>query len=139
VKRGLGKSGGWGSGPSLRGRLLAAISQQDTATATATSASSAVMISAKMNPIIDTHTGLFLSAVTASKINKYMSQSNSAIMTSKDPRGSLKNFRQKLKLIKTFQSYQTERNHRPIKTFHVFCYKHKTKKASKNGTLNKTL
>lgn len=52
---GFGNSGGCGSGPTVFGWRLYAISQQDTAIATATRASSAVIINATMKPIIDTH------------------------------------------------------------------------------------
>ena len=72
----MGNSGGWGRGPSVFGRLenkktnyfpnenemqlkiylLYAISQHETAMATATRARSAVMTSAMMRPILDTHT-----------------------------------------------------------------------------------
>ena len=56
VKRGLGNSAGWGRGPADLGRRRYAISQQDTAMATATRASRAVMTRAIINPIFDTHT-----------------------------------------------------------------------------------
>lgn len=55
MKSGLGNSGGWGRGPVVLGFLLYAISQHDTATATATRASNAVITNAMMKPIIETH------------------------------------------------------------------------------------
>ena len=56
VNNGLGNSGGWGSGPAVLGRLRYAISQQETAMATATRARRAVMTRATMNPILETQT-----------------------------------------------------------------------------------
>lgn len=54
VNNGFGNSGGWGNGPVAFGRRLYAISQQETATATATRANKAVIIKAMINPIMET-------------------------------------------------------------------------------------
>lgn len=67
---GFGNSGGCGNGPVVFGRRLYAISQQDTATATATSAKSAVITRAIIKPIIDTHISSTLCAAALTKMNK---------------------------------------------------------------------
>lgn len=54
VNNGLGNSGGCGKGPVALGRRRYAINQQDTATAIATSANSAVIIKDMTKLIIDT-------------------------------------------------------------------------------------
>lgn len=54
LNSGLGNSGGCGSGPVAFGLLRYAINQHETATATATSDSSAVITNAMIRPIIDT-------------------------------------------------------------------------------------
>ena len=53
VNRGLGNSGGCGSGPAVFGWRLYAISQHETAIATATRAKSAVIMSEITKPAVD--------------------------------------------------------------------------------------
>lgn len=54
VNNGLGNSGGCGNGANVFGRRRYAISQQETATATATKARRAVITRAIIRPTIDT-------------------------------------------------------------------------------------
>lgn len=55
VNKGFGNSGGCGSGPAVFGWRRYAKSQQETAIATATNASNAVITNEITNPTIDTH------------------------------------------------------------------------------------
>lgn len=70
MNKGFGNSGGCGSGPAVFGWRRYAISQHDTAIATATSAKSAVIINAMIKPTIETQISSTLCAEGAEMYGK---------------------------------------------------------------------